>query len=423
MLHFLYFCENLVKPPKKKFMKKIKLGVLRETKTPPDRRTAFTPETAFLLKERFSNLEIVIQSSDLRAFKDEEYTQKGLRVVDDVSDCDILAGVKEVKIDKLIPKKTYLFFAHIAKKQEHNKDLAKALLSKEIKMIDYEYLTDKQGRRIVAFGYWAGIVGAYNGMRAWGKRMNYFDLPAAHDLHDKKEMFEHIARLHYSQSMKIVITGGGRVAQGAAETLKTFGIKEVVPEEFLTQDFKEAVFTKLDPCHYVRHKQGKEFDLFYFFNHPEEFESTFRYYTEKADLYIAAHFWNPASPRFFTAEDTKNPKFNIKVVADISCDIDNGPVGSTLRASTISEPFYDFNPQTGKEEPAFSDDKNITVMAVDNLPGELPRDASQDFSMGLVEKVFPYLLGEDTEGVIQRATIMENGRFTERFNYLEDWIK
>ena len=404
-------------------MKKIKLGVLKETKTPPDRRTALSPKTAFELQKRFPNIEIVIQSSDLRAFKDEEYRAKGLKVVEDVSDCDILAGVKEVKIDKLIPNKTYLFFAHIAKKQEHNKNLAKALIDKKITMIDYEYLTDNNGRRIVAFGYWAGIVGAYNGMRAWGKRTKEFDLPAAHDMHDKKEMFAKISEIKISKPVRIVITGGGRVAQGACETLAAFGIKEVYPEEFLSSDFDEPVFTKLDPCHYVRHKDGREFDLFYFFNHPEEFVSTFKYYTKKADVYIAAHFWNPKSPRFYTAEDTKSPDFNIKVVADISCDVDDGPIGSTLRASTIANPFYDFNPETGMEEPAFSNEKNITVMAVDNLPGELPRDSSEDFSTGLVEKVFPHLIEEQNNPIIERATITKNGKFTERFDYLTDWIK
>ncbi len=402
-------------------MEKIKVGVLHETKTPPDKRAAITPNTAVEILKRFSNVELYIQPSDLRAFKDEEYRAKGLTLKQDLSDCDILIGVKEVKIEALIPDKKYLFFAHIAKKQEHNKPLIKALMQKRITMIDYEYLTDKQNRRLVAFGYWAGVVGAYNGMRAWGKRTGEFDIKAANEYHDKKEMYDTVANLNI-KPLKIVITGGGRVATGAVETLKAFGIKEVIPEEFLTQQFDEPVFTKLDPCHYVRHRDGKEFDLWHFFKNPEEYISTFKVYTQIADMYIAAHFWNPKSPRFFTAEDTKNAKFNIKVVADISCDVDNGPVGSTLRASTIAEPFYDFNPATGKEEKAFSSEKNITVMAVDNLPGELPRDASEDFANGLLNNVFPSLFGEDTDEIIKRATILDKGNLTEKYSYLKDWV-
>ncbi len=402
-------------------MDKIKIGIIKETKIPIDRRVVFPPVLAKRLQDEFDNVEVVVQRSDIRAFKDEEYEAEGLKLVDDVSDCDVLFGVKEVKIEALIPEKTYFFFSHTAKKQEHNKPLLKAIIEKGITLIDHEYLTDKNGIRLVAFGYWAGIVGAYNGMRAWGKRTGQFDIPPAHTYHDKAEMFAHIKNLEL-KPFKIVVTGGGRVATGAAETLKAFGIKEVIPEDFLTRNYDFPVFTKLDPCHYVRHKDGKEFDLKYFFTHPDEFVSTFEAYTRIADMYVAAHFWDPKSPRFITAEQIKSPEFNIKVVADISCDVDNGPIASTLRASTIDDPFYDYNPETGKEEPAFSSDKNITVMAVDNLPGELPRDASMSFGEAMLEKVIPSLAGEDKDGIIERATIVKNGKLTERFSYLEDWV-
>lgn len=402
-------------------MKQVKIGLLKETKTPPDRRAALTPRTATMLLQKFENVELCIQPSEIRAFKDSEYEEKGLKLKQDLTECDILLGVKEVKIEKLIPGKTYMFFAHVAKKQEHNKPLLKAMMDKRITLIDYEYLKYKNGRRIVAFGYWAGLVGAYNGLRAWQKRFENKDLKPAHEFHDKKEMFDYIKDIKIEKPFKIVITGGGRVATGATETLKAFGIQEVIPEEFLMEKFDYPVFTRLDPCHYVRHKEGREFDLWYFFKHPQEYVSTFKPYTKVADMYIAAHFWDPKSPKFFTAEDTKSPDFNIKVVADISCDLE-GPVGSTLRASTIAEPFYDFDPKTGTEKPPFSSEEHITVMAVDNLPGELPRDASEAFSETLVEKVLPYLLGDDEEGIIQRATIVKDGKLTENFKYLEDWV-
>jgi len=404
-------------------MAKFKIGVLHETKVPKDRRAALTPNTAKKFVDKFDNVEVVVQTSDLRAFKNDEYTKNNIPIVEDVSDCDLLMGVKEVNIEKLIPNKTYMFFAHIAKMQEHNKPLIKALIDKKITIIDYEYLTDEFERRIVAFGFWAGIVGAYNGIRAWAKRTGEYELKPAHEYHDKREMFDTISKIRFKKPFRIVITGGGRVASGAEETLEAFGIKQVIPEEYLTEQYDYPVFTRLDPCHYVRHKNGFEFDLHHFFKHPEEYVSTFKVYTKMTDMYIAAHFWNPKSPRFFTAEDTKREDFTIKVVSDISCDVDNGPVGSTIRATTIDEPFYDFNPISGKEEKAFSSENNITVMSVDNLPGELPRDASEDFSSILIEKVLPNFFNDDKKGIIERATILKEGNLTERFAYLKDWIK
>lgn len=402
-------------------MSKIKFAVIKETKTPPDRRTPLTPKTAKKLLENFPEAEVFIQKSNLRAFKDEEYQAVGLPLTDEVSNCDILMGVKEVKIGTFVPEKTYMIFAHVAKKQEHNKELLKEMIRQKITLIDYEYLTDENNRRLVAFGYWAGVVGAYNGMRAWGLKFKEFNIPPAHTFHDKKQMYGHIKNIR-PKPMKIVITGGGRVATGAAETLQNFGIKEVIPELFLIEKFDYPVFTRLDPAHYVRHKEGKEFDLWHFFKHPEEYVSTFEPYTRIADMYIAAHFWNPLSPKFITREMVENPKFNIKVIADISCDVDNGPIATTIRASSIAEPFYDYNPKTHKEEPPFSSPENITVMAVDNLPGELPRDASEAFSEALVEKVIPAFFNGDKDGILQRATILKNGKLTEKFAYLNEWV-
>lgn len=400
-------------------MKKFKVGLLKETKNPPDRRSALTPNTAVEFTNKFPNVELFIQPSELRAFKDEEYLEKGLTLKEDLSDCDILIGVKEVKIGTFIPNKSYLFFSHIAKKQPYNLGLIKSMIKDKITMIDYEYLTNTKGMRLVAFGKWAGVVGAYNGIRTWGLRTKDFDLKPAHNYHDKVEMYETCQKVTL-QPMKIIITGGGRVAHGAMETLNAFGIKEVSPKEILNQNFNEAVFAKIEPWDYTKHKKGKEFDLNHFFKNPTEYESTFAPFTKVADLYIACHFWDPKSPQFFTQEDTQKADFNIKVVADVSCDIKQ-PIASTLRASTIAEPFYDYNPKTGKEELAFSNENNISVMAIDNLPGELPRDASEEFSKGLIDNIFPHLFGEDKDEVILRATILKNGNLTKKYNYLTEW--
>ncbi|MCF6366630.1 MAG: NAD(P)-dependent oxidoreductase [Bacteroidales bacterium] len=398
--------------------KKIKVGILKETKTPPDRRTAISPKLGVQLIEKFPNVELFIQSSDIRAFKDEEYTELGLTVVDDISHCDILAGVKEVHIPELIAGKTYLFFSHTAKEQEYNRPLLKEFLKKNIKMLDHEYFTNEKGIRLVAFGNWAGLVGAYNGLVTLGKRTGKYELKRAKDCHDIKEVKEQLKNIEVP-AKKFLITGGGRVARGAMEILETAGIKKVSPEDFLNKEFDKAVYSQLDPQYYVARKDGKEFSLQHFFRNPEMYKSTFKPFTKVTDVYIACHFWDEDSPKFFTKEDIKESDFRIQVIADVSCDIAD-PIPSTLRPSTIADPFYGYDKLNENEGDAF-DKNNITVMAVDNLPGEVPRDASLDFGQGLIDNIFPALFGEDTTGIIERATITENGKLGKHFQYLKDF--
>ncbi|MEA3316648.1 MAG: NAD(P)-dependent oxidoreductase [Bacteroidota bacterium] len=400
---------------------KIKVGILRETKNPPDKRVAVTPPQVIKILERFSNVEIFIQPSDLRCYKDAEYKYLNLNLKEDLSDCDILIGVKEVEKSTLIANKTYMFFAHVAKKQAYNRELLQEIVKKNINLIDYEYLTDYDGSRIVAFGRWAGIVGAYNGLRARGIRNDSFSLKPANECKDMEEMFAGLKMVNLKPK-KILVTGGGRVAMGAMETLSVLNIKEVSAYDFLNKEFDEAVICRLDPKNYVKHKGGMEFNLDHFFKRPEEYVSTFEQYTKVADIYIACHFWDPKSPVFITKEDMQKPEFNISVIADVSCDVD-GPIASTLRASTIADPFYGYNPKTGKEEAAFTNKDNITVMAVDNLPGELPRNSSADFCNKLLDDVFPFLFGNDDKNIIERGTITKNGELTEKFKYLQNYLE
>lgn len=402
---------------------KIKVGILRETKTPPDRRVPIGPRRAREILNRFPNVELTIQSSDIRCFSDHEYSDLGLQISSDVSEYDILLGVKEVHIPELIPYKTYLFFSHTAKKQSYNRSLLQHIVEKKITLIDYEYLTDQRGFRLVAFGRWAGIVGAYNGLRAWGERFNHFTLKPAHECHDLEEMLTHVSALKLPP-LRILVTGGGRVAHGALETMAPLNLKEVTPGDFLHKKYHVPVICRLDPWHYTRRKDGSEFGpegFDHFVQYPQEYESNFLPYTRKTDLFIAAHFWDPQSPVFMKPEDYLARDFSIKVIADISCDI-KIPIPSTLRASTIADPFYGYNPRSGMENDPWSKE-NITVMAVDNLPGELPRDASVDFGKALMDRVFPALFGKDHEKIIERATIVKNGKLTKRFWYLEGFLE
>lgn len=399
----------------------MKLGIIKEGKTPPDNRVPLTPEQCVEVQQKFQNVEVIVQSSTVRCFSDEDYKKAGIQVRKDMSGCDVLVGVKEVPVDDLIAGKIYFFFSHTIKKQEYNRKLLQTILEKNIQLVDYEVLTDKNGFRIIGFGRFAGLVGAYSGIRGFGLRNEIFRLKPASKCSGLEEMFEQLDKIKMPP-VKIAITGDGRVAQGSLEVLNHLKIKQLTPEEFLKIDnAQEPVFTQLSPGDYVRRKDNYEFNLNHFFKHPEMYENAFLPYSKTTDILIAAAYWDPKSPVLFTAEDARQDDFKIHVISDISCDIE-GSIPSTKRAATIDDPFYDYNPVTGKVEPAFVSPKNITVQAVDNLPNELPKDASQDFGRNLIDRVFPSLFKNDIEGIIKRASITKNGKLTERFVYLQDFV-
>jgi hypothetical protein len=294
----------------------------------------------------------------------------------------------------------------------------KALIEKKIQMIDYETLTDKRNNRIIGFGRYAGVVGAYNGLLAYGLKYDLFRVKPAHLCRDKAEMEEELKRVKLP-NIKIALTGGGRVANGAIETLSALRIRKVTPEEFLMASFREPVYCQLNPRDYVERPNDHNFDLNDFFTHPEHFTSRFKPFTKVSDLYISTHFWDPRSPRMFEKKDVKEPDFHISVIADVTCDID-GSVPTTIRATSINQPFYGYNIKTGQEDLPFNKD-TITIMAVDNLPCELPRDSSDDFARDLAERALPFLFGEDKDKVIKRASICKDGKLTQSFEYLSDY--
>jgi alanine dehydrogenase len=402
-------------------VKPLKVGILRETKNPPDRRVPLTPPQIIALQELYPHVQFYIQPSDIRSYSDEEYEYLDLPLKEDLRDCDILMGVKEVDKRTLIPGKTYMFFAHVIKKQPHNSEMFKALADNKITLIDYELMTTEEGQRIVAFGRYAGIIGAYNGLRAKGIKTNKFKLKPAHQCHDLNEMWAGLKLIQLRPDLRILITGEGRVANGAMETLNICNIVKVSPEEYLTKDFDVPVYTQLGPKHYVRHKSNRTFEFRHFKENPDEYESSFHPYTAITDILIAGHFWDPRSPRFFTREDMKSPGFRISIIADISCDI-NGGIPSTLRTTTISDPFYAYNPYLEAEDPEFSHPGNIAVMSIDNLPGELPRDASFDFGKQLSLNVMHDLFTGMKSPMIRKATILKKGKLTENYMYLYDYL-
>jgi alanine dehydrogenase len=398
----------------------MKIGVIRETKNPPDKRVPLSPEKCAKLKQNFPEIELVVQSSNIRAFKDEEYSELGVNIVQDVSDCDVLLGVKEVKKEELIPNKTYFFFSHTIKEQPYNRDLLQKMLALKIKMIDYEALTYPKNGRILGFGRYAGIVGAYNAFLAFGIKSNSYNLKPANDCHDYKELKQELKKVKLPNDYKIIISGDGRVGKGAEEIIHAIGIYEVSPLDFLTSTRNEPIYTQLSIKEYNKRKDGQLFTKDDFYTNPELFESNFKRFSDIGDMYIACHYWDANAPFVFSREDIKADSFKLKIVADISCDID-GPVASTLRPSSIDEPLYGYDPKT-ESEVDFMDENAIGVMAVDNLPCELPRDASEDFGNELLTKVLPSIIGEDIDTIIERASICENGKLTSYYSYLQDYL-
>ena len=397
------------------------IGLIREGKTLPDKRVPLTPKKCAEAQASFPDLRVVVQSSPTRSYADQEYRDLDLEVREDVSDCDVLMGVKEVPADQLIANKTYLFFSHTVKKQPANRNLLRAVLAKNITLIDYELLTNARGERIVAFGRYAGIVGAYNGLLTYGRKHGLFVLKPAHECVDMDDMQEEFFQVKKLPPIKIAVTGTGRVAQGALEVLDRMGIRRVSVYDYLYLNFNAPVYAQLSSSDYNRRRDGRVWDTQDFHKNPQEYESTFGNFLPVTDLLMACAYWHPAAPKLFTEADTQRPDFRINTIADVTCDVD-GSVPTTKRSSTIAAPAFDYYPATGALELPYSRPENITVMAVDNLPCELPRNASRDFGRQLLDNVFPHLLGDDAAGVIERATITKNGALTPQYGYLSDYV-
>jgi saccharopine dehydrogenase (NAD+, L-lysine forming) len=396
-----------------------KIGILREGKIPHDRRVPFTPEQCRMILNTYPGTNIIVQPSPFRSYADKEYLAQGINVSEDVSSCDILFGIKEVPVEELLPGKKYLFFSHTIKKQPHNKKLLKTVLEKKIQLIDYECLTDPHMNRVIGFGHYAGIVGTYNGIRGYGLKYNLFDLKPAYKCKDRHELKEEYKKVRLP-NIKIIVTGNGRVANGAVELLGALEIRRITPYEFTHYSFREPTYVQLHSGDYNEPLSGELFNVSDFFAHPEKYRSTFGKYTKFCDLLVHCSFWDPRAPKLFTKEEMRSPDFRISVIGDVTCDI-NGSIPSTVKPSTIEEPFYGYNAKLEQVEAPFSHD-TITVMAVDNLPCELPRDASEDFGKELFDKVLPSLLKEDQEELIARGSIAKDGKLTERFSYLSDYV-
>lgn len=398
---------------------KLRIGIIKEGKVPVDQRVPLSPGQCRQIQQDFPSIEILVQKSDVRKFTDDQYKSMGLHLVEELHDADIIMGVKEVPTDMLISGKTYFFFSHTIKKQPYNAKLLRAIIDKNIRLIDWELLTEPRGARVIGFGRYAGVVGAYNAFRAMGVRTGAFELKPAHLCDDRVEMEAQLSKVVMPEGYKMVMTGTGRVGKGALEIIsKVTQLKRVTPAEFLAARENETIYTVLNVDDYYQRPDGTT-DKAEIYHNPSGYVSVFQKFAATANMFIAGHFWDTRGAFLFTKEDMRDPRWKIDVVADISCDID-GPVACTIRPSTIDNAMYGYDIATGTETEVNAEG-SILVMAVDNLPCELPKDASVDFGNELIKHVIPQLMNEDENNMIERATIAENGELTHRYRYLKDY--
>ncbi len=402
-------------------MSRLQLGIIREGKIPPDSRVPLTPQQCQWIQENYP-IDISVQPSDGRCYSNKEYEEQGISLKENLDHCEILMGVKEVPIDLLIPNKNYFFFSHTIKKQSYNRKLLQACVEKHIRLLDYEVLTNEQGKRLIAFGVFAGMVGAHNGMMTYGRRTGLFDLPQMKDYFDYQTAVNDYQTKEFPK-MKIVLTGAGRVGSGAKKVLDDMNIREVEPAQFLNQEFNEAVYTQLECDEYVARKDGSPFVREDFYQNPNQYKSIFKPYTQVADVMINGIYWDNNAPAFFSKEDMKEDDFNIQVIADVTCDI--APISSipsTIFASTIADPIFGYNPHTEKEDEPHQAHV-VDMMTIDNLPNELPRDASQSFGEQFIQHILQEVLEIEKSQVMERASIAKNGNLGSYFEYLRAYLE
>ena len=394
-----------------------RIGLIREDKIPADNRVALTPAQCKWIHKNSDTVKIIAQSSNTRCFSDKEFLMAGVEVKEDVSDCDILLGIKEVPVSKLIPSKIYLFFSHTRKKQPHNRALLQAIIEKKISLIDYECLEHDDGQRIIGFGFFAGVVGAHNGMMAYGNRSGLYTL----DRVFKQRSFRELIHVYFGlrlPNVKIAITGSGRVAHGILEIMNLLGVHEVEPEDYLKRRFSYPVYTQLKGPDLYYHRTTGKYNRDQFHEHPEEYSCKFLPYAEQTDVLMNGIYWDKNVPRLFEAVDIASDTFIIQTIADITDDA-GGSVPINLGDQTIDDPVYGVDRRTLKKIPPYSLN-SIDIMAVGNLPNELPRDASRYFGEQLIKHVLDDLI-KGGSPIIERATIISGGQLTPYFEYLKDY--
>jgi saccharopine dehydrogenase (NAD+, L-lysine forming) len=396
------------------------IGLSKERKNPPDNRVALSPIQCVALQQRYPEVRVLVESSPSRCFADDAYREVGIEVVDSLERCDVIFNIKEVPSEALIAGKTYFFFSHTIKKQPYNRGMLQTILEKNITLIDYEVLRYETGARVLGFGRYAGVVGTYNGLLVYGKKHGLFTLKPAHQSKNYADILTQLLRVDLP-NMRIVITGGGRVSQGALDLLRALQIREVTPNQYLHIEYNEPVFVQLNSPDLYVHPTLTQWDTKHFYQHHGEYISQFKGYAACTDLLVNGIYWTADLPRLFEVEDTQDPeKFKPSVIADISCDVE-GSVPITYQATSIAEPVIGWSRRTQSPCEPYTED-SVDVMAVGNLPNELPKDASEEFGEMLLQLVMPEFMSGKSR-LIEEATITQSGNLTAHFQYLSDFVQ
>jgi saccharopine dehydrogenase (NAD+, L-lysine forming) len=392
----------------------IRIGLIREEKIPNDNRVALTPAQCKWILKQSAGVTVCVQSSPNRCFSDREYQSAGVEVMENMENCNILLGIKEVPFDKLISGKTYLFFSHTKKLQAHNQRMFRTIIDKDITLIDYECLEHDDGTRIIGFGFFAGIVGAHNGIMAYGNRTGLFSLGRVYKVKSFRELIHTYFGLKLP-NIRVVVTGSGRVAHGVLEIMNLMGLHEVEPDEFLSREFPYPVYVQLKGADLYRHKLTGKYNREDFHEHARDYECLFLPYAHSADILMNGVYWDLTIPRLFDAEDVRDPRFRLKTIADITDDT-AGSVPINLGDQKMEDPVYGVDRiSLLKTNPYLPG--SIDMMAVGNLPNELPRDASRYFGEQLIKYILPDLLKNSNE-VIERATMVKSGELTKHYAYM-----
>lgn len=393
------------------------IGLIREGKIPADSRVALTPAQCKWLQKNFRDIKIIAQHSSIRCYSDKEYLAAGVEVQEDLSGCDVLMGIKEVPAEMLIAGKTYLFFSHTKKLQVYNQLMFQTVIEKKITLIDYECLEHADGTRIIGFGFFAGVVGAHNGMMGYGNRTGLFKLQRVGSVNSFQKLIHTYFGLKVPV-MKIAVTGSGRVAHGVLEIMNLLGIHEVEPDEYLERDFTYPVYVHLKGADLYAHKLTDRYNREDFHDHPENYRCKFREFTPETDLLINGVYWDQGVPRLFEREDIQSPAFRITTVADITDD-KAGSVPINLGDATIDHPIYGVDKNTFQRTAPYLPN-SLDVMAVGNLPNELPRDASRYFGEQLIKFVLDDIRKGGSE-TIRKATMVKDGELTGEFSYMREY--
>lgn len=430
------------------------IGIRHEDKYVMERRAPLTPRhVERLIKGK--QLDIVVQTSPKRVFTDQEYIKAGARIADNLGECSVILGVKEMPIDFFEPQKTYVFFSHVIKGQAYNMPMLKRMMELGCNLIDYEKIVDEQGRRLIFFGRYAGLAGMINSLWSLGLRLKeagyetpFLKITQAHHYASLEEARKVISEVGQEIAEKglpaelrpftVGFTGYGNVSQGAQEILGLLPVKEISPEKLLELTVRDHAPNNLiykvifKEEHLSAHNDGHSFDLHDYYTHPENYHSIFEKYIPHLSVLMNCMYWDARYPKLITKDYLEkafaegNPK--LTVIGDVTCDPD-GSIEITHKGTEIEDPIFVYNPFTRKPVMGHKGE-GMLVMAVDILPSELPRDASNGFADALVNFVKPISDCDfsepfedlDIPRAIKKALILHNGELTHDFQYIKEYL-